>query len=200
MKKRVNQLLARHDLRPLAPTRLKARWNAPDRNDDVGFTPLDLSIAKGARCLGVSSRLSTHSISRFRARWSNPAMARMRRLRKGRENQILTISHGGRFTGFARTALRKQPRRSCPSLYPCHPERSRGTLRFSAHERGGSEWPSVICPSHPVPQITLNRDSQHSPEPAPQLAYLCIPLPSLFGPGPRLQNSSRIALRTGLLL
>jgi len=32
---------------------------------DVGITPLDLSIAKGARCLGVSSRLSTNSISRF---------------------------------------------------------------------------------------------------------------------------------------
>src|SRR5215469_878082 len=32
---------------------------------DIGVTPLDLSIAKGARCLGVSSRLSTDSISRF---------------------------------------------------------------------------------------------------------------------------------------
>jgi len=32
---------------------------------DVAVTPLDLSIAKGARCLGVSSRLSTNSISRF---------------------------------------------------------------------------------------------------------------------------------------
>ena len=32
---------------------------------DVRITPLDLSIAKGARGLGVSSRLSTVSISRF---------------------------------------------------------------------------------------------------------------------------------------
>jgi hypothetical protein len=32
---------------------------------DVWITPLDLSIAKGAMCLGVSSRLSTNSISRF---------------------------------------------------------------------------------------------------------------------------------------
>ena len=32
---------------------------------DVRITPLDLSIAKGARFLGVSSRLSTDSISRF---------------------------------------------------------------------------------------------------------------------------------------
>jgi hypothetical protein len=31
----------------------------------VRITPLDLSIAKGARCLGVSSRLSTYSISRL---------------------------------------------------------------------------------------------------------------------------------------
>ena len=43
---------------------------------DVWVTPLDLSIAKGARCLGVSSRLSTNSISRFESHRVSSARAR----------------------------------------------------------------------------------------------------------------------------
>jgi hypothetical protein len=43
---------------------------------DVRATPLDLSIAKGARCLGVSSRLSTNSISRFESHRVSSAGAR----------------------------------------------------------------------------------------------------------------------------
>jgi hypothetical protein len=51
---------------------------------DLGITPLDLSIAKGARCLGVSSRLSTDSISRFESyRVSSAGSAADFRLRLG---------------------------------------------------------------------------------------------------------------------
>ena len=71
-------------------------WNAADRNKGIGITPLDLSIAKGARCLGVSSRLSICSISRFGSYRASSARSaadfRLRLSRNVKAHEIMPIA------------------------------------------------------------------------------------------------------------
>ena len=74
--KRVSQLWICTIRRPIARTRLKAMRNAADRNNECRSYASRSLNREGARCLGVSSRLSTNSISRFESHRVSSAGAR----------------------------------------------------------------------------------------------------------------------------